>query len=530
MTDPLHPIRFVSPPPRIRLVNAFERPFDNAVAAARTCYSSRGIVDAPTVAADDAETPEAREGRRLSRDALARDILGAGHLTVFQHAHFQFAIENVSRHCVWSFLHAHPFYDSEQVSQRYVEVRDGSCAIPDLPPPLAGIYAATLRRQFDAYAKIAALLEPVAAEAYFSVFRGRRTRAALYARDIRRKALEIARYVLPIGAFTCLYHTVNAITLFRYRRVQNGPDAPAEQRLIVDAMIGELLRFAPEYEQLLPDPLPPDAFPERSIEAGAPPGDMESRLFDARLGEHASLLVGAAPNAESLLADSVRSVLGLPSAALSDDDAIALALDPAHNPVLADTLNLATVSKVGRCLAHPHYTFAKRLSHSADSQDQRHRMTPASRPVLRAHLGDRPDYITPSVIRRCDAAMGLYRATMDATWDGIAALRRQGAPPEALAYLLPNAVTIRQIESADLSSLRHKLTMRLCHNAQEEIWRASLDEAEQIRQVHPRIGAWLLPPCGIRARGGARPVCPEGKRYCGVPVWKLDPADVRRAL
>jgi thymidylate synthase ThyX len=70
--------------------------------------------------------------------------------------------------------------------------------------------------------------------------------------------------------------------------------------------------------------------------------------------------------------------------------------------------------------------------------------------------------------------------------------------------------------------------MRLCYNAQEEIWHASVDEAEQIRQVHPRLGRWLLPPCGLRARAGAKPPCPEGTRYCGIPVWRLDVSEYRR--
>ena len=30
--------------PEVRLVNVFARPLDNAIAAARTCYSARGIV------------------------------------------------------------------------------------------------------------------------------------------------------------------------------------------------------------------------------------------------------------------------------------------------------------------------------------------------------------------------------------------------------------------------------------------------------------------------------------------------------
>jgi len=37
-------LRLRSALPLVRLVNAHERPLDNAVAAARTCYSGKGIV------------------------------------------------------------------------------------------------------------------------------------------------------------------------------------------------------------------------------------------------------------------------------------------------------------------------------------------------------------------------------------------------------------------------------------------------------------------------------------------------------
>src|SRR4051794_38913402 len=87
---------FASAAPVVRLVGAFTQPFDNAVATARTCYSPRGVVSAAQVA----EKPEAR-------DRLAQSIYQAGHHTTLQHAHFQFSIENVSRHFLWSFLHSH---------------------------------------------------------------------------------------------------------------------------------------------------------------------------------------------------------------------------------------------------------------------------------------------------------------------------------------------------------------------------------------------------------------------------------------
>src|SRR5580698_5661026 len=119
----LAPLAFLTPPPKATLTNTFARAFDNSVAAARTCYAPR-VISTEEVARD--------EKARGVRDRIARETYVAGHHTTLQHAHFQFAIENVSRQLLWSFLHTHPFYNSEQVSQRYVEVREGSALIPNL--------------------------------------------------------------------------------------------------------------------------------------------------------------------------------------------------------------------------------------------------------------------------------------------------------------------------------------------------------------------------------------------------------------
>src|SRR5438093_252886 len=125
------PNAFRSPPPEVVLVQAFARPLDNAVATARTCYSSKGIITPEEVGGD--ALPEAkRRVRRERRDALAKDLYAAGHHTTFQHAHFQFTLDRISRQFVWSFLHSHPFYNSEQVSQRYVEVKPGTTIVPEL--------------------------------------------------------------------------------------------------------------------------------------------------------------------------------------------------------------------------------------------------------------------------------------------------------------------------------------------------------------------------------------------------------------
>jgi thymidylate synthase ThyX len=520
----------------VRLVNAFARPFDGVVAAARTCYSPKGIVTAEEVGGDSIEDPGERERRLARRDALARDVYLAGHHTTFQHAHLQFTLENVSRQLVWSFLHAHPFYNSEQTSQRYVEVKPGSFAVPPLSGEALAVYREACERQTHVYRRLGELLVPVAARAYFGTFRARASQPGRWEKSIRKRALEVARYVLPVATFTTLYHTVSAVTLFRYRRLAATFDAPTEQRIVVDAMTEELLRHDPSYAAVLEEPIPLDETPEFALAQhlfggtrGERPGDVTFRArFDAQLGGRISRLVDRKARNEELLAEAVREVVGASPEALPDDEAIALAIDPAVNTLLGEALNLTDHGKLARALHHPAYTFRKKLSHTADSQDQRHRTTPASRPTLHAYLSDDPDYVTPMLLEEPGEAKALYDETMARTWEAIGRLRALGVPDEFRAYLLPNAVALRFTESADLAGLRHKLAMRLCFNAQEEIWRASRDEAEQVREVEPRIGRWLLPPCGIRARAGAKPICPEGERFCGVLVWKKDLSAWRR--
>src|SRR6185369_7304295 len=120
----------------------------------------------------------------------------------------------------------------------------------------------------------------------------------------------------------------------------------------------------------------------------------------------------------------------LPTSALSDDAAIEAALDPAKNKYLGETLNVSTHSKLTRALFHPHYSFRKKLSHTGDSQDQRHRMTPASRPILHALTLEEPDYVTPILFKQDKALERRFVEIMERSWEAIGKLRRLGVSDE----------------------------------------------------------------------------------------------------
>ncbi len=82
------------------------KPSNVAVSSARTCYFPGGIVE-----------PMASNEWK-AKSGLLSSIFEAGHHTTMQHSHFTILIEGMSRHLIWRFLHAHPYYNSVEVSQR----------------------------------------------------------------------------------------------------------------------------------------------------------------------------------------------------------------------------------------------------------------------------------------------------------------------------------------------------------------------------------------------------------------------------
>jgi flavin-dependent thymidylate synthase len=506
-----------SPEPEVVLCNSLKDPYNTIVAAARTCYSSR-VVTPDDVDKDDKS--------RETRDRIYDSIYQAGHHTTIQHPTFQFVLRRVSRHFLWSFLHAHPYYNSEQVSQRYVEVKPQNFATPPMSDASREIFRATVRGMMDAYFRLMELLLPDVEREYYRIYPARKREPGKWESGIHKRVMEAARYVLPVATHAHLYHTISGLTLHRYHRLSRQFDTPAETRAVVEKMVEEVRKLDPLFFRAIEDPIPLEETLEHRIlqERGSLPRSDAAfvREFDAELGARRSKLVDWKANAPAVMAQSVRSALGLSREALSDADAIRLVLDPARNPVLSESLVLTEMSKLSRALHHPHYTFRKKLSHTADSQDQRHRMVPGTRPVLAAQIGsDRPDYVLPTVMESNEQAFELVRALFGKVWESIGRIADQEGGTEAAHYLLPNAVPIRFEESGDLLNLHHKWTTRLCYLAQEEIWRCCREEVEQVEKAHPEFAGFMRAPCTLRKGASKSPYCPEGPRYCGVRVWEL---------
>jgi thymidylate synthase ThyX len=504
--------------PRVRLRNHFDKPYDDAISAARTCYSSRVI---------DAEEITDRQRRNIGPLTY-----NGGHHTVYQHATFEFSLSGISRQLVWCFLHAFPFYNTEQQSQRYVRLDEVRAHVP---PALDGearaIYEGAVESAWGAYAELTRRLVPVTQGILADLWRLSERQNKAFGRSVKReaekKAIETARYVIPIGCHTAMVYTISGLVLHRLRRMAVTCDASEEARCVVERMVGCVEAVDSDFfSQVGEPPLEDDQALERML-PGPGLGDKAAiEAFDRSLDGRASRLVDWGARAPQVVADAVRHVVGRPD--LPDAEALALALDPAQNRYRLDTLNVSANAPVMRTLDHAHYTFRKKLSHTADSQDQRHRMVPGSRPLLSRTVPAAPDVVTPGLIAENPDCQAVYVEAIEAAWDARTRLLARGVNPELALYVLPNALSVRFEESGSLLHLLHKWTMRTCLNAQREIWEASMDEIEQVREIHPELTEHVGPPCSVRS-GRVRPRCTEGTHFCGIPVWRSFP-DVERRI
>jgi len=559
--------------PHVRLMAYTAQPFELAVASARTCYASefvflgrldkkgertrttlldvlpqfqveldevgrlstpherrvqiveavqRQVADADVRAALAAFADLARQ-RAAGNAALAHSIYEAGHHTPFQHPTFVFALEGVSRNVVESFLHNHVFYNSEQQSQRYVEMKRAEVHVPQSvrgSPAALADYESAVRAAWDGYHALREALVDANVRTMAAIGRIKGQSDKEVAKEAEKKAQEMARYVLPVAAATQLYHTVSGIVLLRYVRMCEAQNASQEARRVVDEMVEEVRRVDPQFvAQMHTDTLPREAHIEWRLQADAAPPQAEP--FPAG---RSALLVHATPDADRLVAEVLREVTGSSHSAA---ELLAEVLDPARNPAWSDTLNTWDHSPALRALRHVHLTFRKRLSLTAYAQDQRHRMVPGTRPLLQRLLTPTPDVHTPEVIAGDAAAKRLYDATIATAWSAMLRLRdRHGIPAEDCAYLLPNATNVTFHQTGDLLSLIHKWRLRTCFNAQREIFDASIEELRQAQAAMPALTRYTGPPCVFVAarvpkdkQDSVEACCPENS-WCGVKVWR----------
>lgn len=463
---------------KVTLLNPFEDPFNNAIATARTCYSGKGII-----------TPQEASEKEELRNQIAASTFFAGHHTVYQHLHLQFAIKGISRLAIWSFLHSHSNYNSEQQSYRYVQAKRENMYCPEFKQQASvDLYWKQVDKMFKGYKTLNTKLFPIVEDYYFQRFPARRKHSDKYKKDIEKKCQEVGRYLLPLGQTTDLYHTVNLITFIRYCQTVSTNQCYKE----LASLLGEMKMRVIEQEPALQD-----FFKQKHLL------DLDCQ-FDL-LDQQEPVKLISYNNLDMLTESNV------------------------NMSSFGTTVNCHNHLNQNKHLDHIHFTFDKNVSHVCDSQAQRHRTTARLVAPLRNSLQLDVPYVIPNLLKDLDL-MTDYQLMLEEVFDTIRKIISLGEDVNDCLYLAPNAIRVRVRETTNLANLIHKHKMRLCLNAQEEFWDSCMKEKQQIQQISSIASDLLQPPCVFRDRAKKTPKCPEGNRYCGVPIWSKNSDEWLRAF
>ena len=519
---------FSSPAPKVRLVHAFDRPYENVVATARTCYSSKGII-----------TEDQASARPDRRDAIAKSIYEAGHHTTFQHAHFQFALENVSRQFLWTLS---PLAPVLQLGAGLPALRGGAAGATTRCRRSGRPSASSTRRRRAPAGGLPTADGAADAARRGAVLRAlsrphaRRRPHALCGRDQEAgpgdRALRAARRDLLVPVPHGLRH--HALPLLAPVRVHGRAGRAARGRR-PDGRGGpaSTTRSTPPCSRTrCRSRRRPSTPRSRRCRACAARGGPSAREFDAELGGRVSRSsTGRRTTKRSSPPPCARSS-GVPAGGPLGRRRHPPGPRPGAEPLARrdadpDDPRQALARALPPVLHLPQEALAHgRQPGPAPPHDAGLAAGAAGVPLGRAGL-HRPD----AGRRRRPRRDALYRATMDETWAAIGELRARGVADEFAAYLLPNAVAIRFTESADLLNLHHKFAMRLCYNAQEEIWRAS-PRRGAARSARPTraSGRGCCRPARCAITPACAPSAPRASASAASSSGNRTPSDYARAL
>ncbi len=485
--------------------------------AALTCYSADLLTPLEFVKRSD------KHRARVLR--VAGDTRDSGHHSTREHKTFIFAVGNLTRNAIYK-LHSHPFHVTDQESQRYVTMSEEGVVLPRTGnEPADRLIETAAGELFAGYEQLTALLFPLAKAHYLKRFpskTGEKWTKAVDDEAIKRSQ-EIARYLLPLSMGANLYHSVNELTLIRLAKLTQADHRDPELYSFVKAMIDAAAAVDPTLLDEIGQPLDISTTPdyqyylhhETDPYAAADEFDAYLRGLPGRLDW--------SDEPDHRLARAVRLTLGVSENALSDEAAIDLILNPAKNPVLASVNGEMVIHQLSRALNQVNLSAVVTLSHVIDSQLQRHRGINHTRPLVLPIPRLEQDIVIPGLVRESPEALELYlrlQANNIAHMQELAT--HTGISENILSYLHTNATRIRKSINGPLGAFHHLWRLRTCLNAQEENYLLARSLVQQLPAISPIIATHFEKPapCGVRIRAAMTPICPEGKRYCGLPIWK----------
>ncbi len=478
----------------------------------RTCYSAN--IQFPS------DYRHKSDKYRQVTDGVVRSTREAGHLTTRQHVHYTFALEGVSRLAV-NFFHSHPHYNSEEMSQRYVTIKNKELISPQTEnPETAALLESARIGLISGYEEITASLTPLALSELQARFPGRKGERyqEFFEKEAQKKAQEVARYLLPLGTPTNLYHTISELTLVRLYHLSETLPNGTEAKAIVQAMVDTVAAIDPSIIDEIGKP-----YPKPYSHTLAQPLPKEAKTnFDLAMTDSFSLQ-DTHPNFISSLARSVQLTLGLD---IPEEELIGLLLDPKQNSLISSVWGETVLDQLGLCLNQVHLTGLVSLSHTANYQLHRHRGFTHTEPLI-LDIPDLDDIVIPALIKTNSEIEKRYLEIHHQHLQTLHQLQEQGVSLQELQYLLPNSTRVRKQISGPLGSYLHFIKSRTCLNAQEEIYQIAVQLTQQLSILEPSLVPYLNQPapCGLRNRASITPYCPEGSRFCGIKIWDLNISD-----
>ncbi len=405
---------------------------------------------------------EARSSVVRARRSNEKIIFGLGHASVAEHAMFNLDITDISRLALEE-LESHRLASYTESSQRYISM-SGDFIIP---PEICDLgfengFTTVCRKLFEGYGELADKMEALYEE--------------LPDRERRIKALEDARYVLPLACRGQVGMTINARTA--EQMIKNFLESKLEEvRRMGQQMLNTLRKVVPS---LIKYTEPNEEIAEsREL----------LRLFTNNINENTEdqldvELISYPSAAEDFVLTAMMFTSGNSSFERMKKEVESLPESKKNELFIEAHRYLGMHDSVRRELELGYFTFSVTLSSSAFAQLKRHRIATLVKQCYSPELG----VTVPQSVINCGAEDIFERCVelSDSTYEKINELSSGEVLPAA-SYILTNAHRRRIIFQANARELTHFSRLREDEHAQWDIRNIAGEMIARVKEVCPNL-------------------------------------------
>jgi thymidylate synthase ThyX len=403
-------------------------------------------------------------------------VVGYGHASVAEHAVLHLAFENVSRLAI-ECIESNRLASYTEKSTRYQKWSAENFFVPrELDGhPLRDEYIRVCQQLFETYADS---LDPVRELVMKRAERRPGESDEAMDRRLRSQYVDVCRFLLPAASLANVGMTANARVLENVIRkmLSHGlaevREIGQQVKDVAKSEVPTLVKYAEAVPYLSETAAELSRLQSDSRDRG--PFDPCVLVDYDREGEERVLAAALYRFGEMPYAQALDRVRGLPEGVCSDLVSTLLKRLDAHDIPLRE-------------LEHCTYTFDLVMDQGAYAEFKRHRMMTQTPQKLTTRLG----YETPRLIVEA-GLRDRYRAAMDAAAQMYEKL--YAFQPEVAQYVVPNAYNRRVLAGFNLREAYAFCQLRAAPNAHFSIRRVAQRVYEAIRQVHPRLSAYMHLP------------------------------------